>query len=194
MACLWTLHLVFLLLQVIFHGADSRHLSHDLKEGLQDSTEEDQEVCPMWTRKHGNASSCTCGDSIGGFVLCDPSTLNVYILRCFCISYDWERNTSVFGACIYSCFTPQEEGSSGEDFLVRRTSLFHRIPHNESGADESCTRLNRRGLLCGDCMDGFAPSLFSHEIKCVNCAGPPTLYTYVKPFLIVLLHKQLSTF
>jgi len=44
------------------------------------------------------------------------------------------------------------------------------LPHNISDLnDVFCTPLNRRGLLCRDCIDGFGPSLVTIGYACANC-------------------------
>ena len=35
--------------------------------------------------------------------------------------------------------------------------------------DSICTPLNRRGIVCNDCVNGFGPSVNSFGYKCVNC-------------------------
>ena len=44
------------------------------------------------------------------------------------------------------------------------------LPHNISDLNDIfCTPLNRRGLLCRDCIDGFGPSLVTIGYACANC-------------------------
>ena len=33
-----------------------------------------------------------------------------------------------------------------------------------------CGPYNRKGLLCGECIDGYGPAVFSPYIKCENCS------------------------
>ena len=37
--------------------------------------------------------------------------------------------------------------------------------------DYMCGPLNRKGVLCSECADGFGPSVTSYEYKCVNCTN-----------------------
>ena len=46
------------------------------------------------------------------------------------------------------------------------------LPHNISDLnDVFCTPINRDGLLCRDCIDGFGPSVISIGYVCANCTG-----------------------
>ena len=35
--------------------------------------------------------------------------------------------------------------------------------------DVMCGPYNRKGLLCGECIDGYGPPVYSFDMKCVNC-------------------------
>ena len=57
--------------------------------------------CNTWFHKeHGK---CVCGDSAGGVVKCDPQTMSVELLQCFCMTYNSETEETVVGACNYGC-------------------------------------------------------------------------------------------
>ena len=76
---------------------------------------------------------------------------------------------------------------------------YIRLPDNISELnDYMCGPMNRKGLLCKDCIDGFGPSVTSLGYKCSNCTGawygiplylaveliPVTLF-----YLIILIFK-----
>ena len=47
---------------------------------------------------------------------------------------------------------------------------YIRLPDNISELNEyMCGTMNRKGLLCKDCIDGFGPSMTSLGYKCSNC-------------------------
>ena len=49
---------------------------------------------------------------------------------------------------------------------------YIRLPDNISELnDYMCGPMNRKGLLCKDCIDGFGPSVTSLGYKCSNCTG-----------------------
>ena len=46
------------------------------------------------------------------------------------------------------------------------------LPENLSQInDYMCSPLKRKGFLCGECTDGFGPSVTSFKTKCVNCTN-----------------------
>ena len=46
------------------------------------------------------------------------------------------------------------------------------MPSNASQLDEvMCGPYNRRGLLCGECKDGYGPAYYSFDLKCANCSS-----------------------
>ena len=106
-------------------------------------------VCPLWTRR-GDSGACECGDNLGGVVNCDPSTLEVTILVCHCMTYSNIFNTTVVGHCIFNC-------------------LF--LDYLYIGVDTCHSRnMHRRGQMCGRCEEGYAPPVYSYNLSCVECS------------------------
>ena len=68
------------------------------------------------------------------------------------------NGTDVLGGCLASIL--------GQSF--ERTS--YPLPCNISQLNEyMCAGLNREGQLCGRCVKGFAPPVYSYSLSCVNC-------------------------
>ena len=42
--------------------------------------------------------------------------------------------------------------------------------------DAMCGPYNRKGLLCGECIDGYGPAVYSYDLKCANCTVLPPEY------------------
>ena len=106
-------------------------------------------VCPLWTRR-GDSGACECGDNLGGVVNCDPSTLEVTILVCHCMTYSNVFNTTLVGHCIFNC-------------------LF--LDYLYVGVDTCHSRnMHRRGQMCGRCEEGYAPPVYSYSLSCVECS------------------------
>ena len=75
---------------------------------------------------------------------------------------------------------------------------FIRLPDNLSELnDYMCGPMNRKGLLCKDCIDGFGPSVTSLGYKCSNCMdawyGIP-LYLAVELIPITLFYLIILIF
>ena len=127
--------------------------------------------CPLWFIPDGN-DSCKCGSDVGGVVKCNNVSRDVYLLGCFCMSHD--PMGLVVGACPYHCYHRDKYG------------LHYLLPKNVSELEDFlCGHLNRRGRLCGRCKDGYVPSAYSYELKCVRCSSGH--YNWVKYVAVALL-------
>ena len=50
--------------------------------------------------------------------------------------------------------------------------MYSEMPGNASQLDEAmCGPYNRRGLLCGECKDGYGPAVYSFDQKCAKCSS-----------------------
>ena len=57
---------------------------------------------------------------------------------------------------------------------------YFSLPKNYTQIDEKiCKPLNRTGVLCGRCVDGFAPAVNSKHFQCVNCTSGIQYYSWV---------------
>ena len=158
---------------------------------------EDQKMCPWtWSRP----GTCECGDDLNYVVSCNSTIPEVAVIDCYCITYDKVANRSVAGACFYNC----------ESNSHSRNSFYRPLPWNVFELNEAmCGHLNRKGQLCGQCKDGFFPSVYSYYTQCVNCSGvwnsrityaiavalPPTIFfVLVCVFRISATSPQLHAF
>ena len=56
--------------------------------------------------------------------------------------------------------------------------------------DYMCDPMNRKGLVCSECADGFGPSVTSFGYRCANCSE----MRYTVPLFLFLEFVPLSTF
>ena len=50
--------------------------------------------------------------------------------------------------------------------------MYSEMPSNASQLDEvMCGPYNRRGLLCGECKDGYGPAVYTFDMTCANCSS-----------------------
>ena len=114
------------------------------------------ELCPdlwfVWEE-----GECRCGSDVAGAVQCNPVTKEVSVLNCYCITlYSvGERSVYVVGDCLFNCVNVSRGHT---DFI------YHRAPSN-------CGSLNRKGTLCGQCIEGYAPPAYSYDLKCMKCGS-----------------------
>ena len=60
--------------------------------------------------------------------------------------------------------------ADGYNLTLLGSDVYTILPRNLSQLnDYMCGPLNRKGLVCGQCADGFGPSITSFGYKCVNC-------------------------
>ena len=114
-------------------------------------------TCPSWQMpsEDNNSSSCKCGPSLSGIVKCDETYNGVYLLPCYCMSESELLNKTIVGNCLYTCG------------WLYRTALTN----DPVGLDnQTCKPLKRTGQLCGDCISGHAPPIYSYNLECVDCS------------------------
>ena len=122
--------------------------------------------CPPWRYQTPNTSSCVCGYSVHGVVVCGDYGTTVGIRSCYCMSYSDGDDSIVVGSCPYLC-----------------TDNSYNIVNNYSDIADLCNQQNRRGQMCGKCLDNFSPSPYSYSLECSNCSGSTT-NNWAKYFLI----------
>ena len=87
-----------------------------------------------------------------------------YLVLGKCMTYndsysdEQESNAISFGGCPYLYYSN----------IARHR--YRALPHNVSDLNDFfCAPLNREGLLCRDCIDGFSTSIISFGYACANC-------------------------
>ena len=87
-----------------------------------------------------------------------PYTLE--LLSCYCMTKKSDETSIVVGACQYTCQRATHE--SGYYYPIHTGQ--------PSGLNEvMCSGYKRQGQICGSCMDGYAPPVYSYSFSCVNC-------------------------
>ena len=110
--------------------------------------------CPPWQWRNATGD-CECGGTLRQIVHCQekPHSLQLYV--CYCMTYSQK---TLVGACQYTCLN-----SWRGDFFpitINSTSQLNEF---------MCSDNNRQGQLCGSCVPGYAPPVYSYYLSCVNC-------------------------
>ena len=109
-----------------------------------------------------------CGVELSGDLRCNDCYKTVDIAAGFCMTYDTTRhydgeNSSsllIVGDCPYGALSSRK---------------FTTLPTDPTLVNSSqCAPYNRRGLFCGECMEGFGPSVYSFNLHCANCSHMST--------------------
>ena len=124
---------------------------------------QDNGTCPTWflpaTDDTGN-DTCKCGNKLDGIVHCDNATQQVYIHRCYCMSYNQDMSALVVGNCDYSCY-----------HTTVPNSHYICLPSNASELENTlCQAYHREGQLCGQCNSNYTPPVYSYTLDCVQCS------------------------
>ena len=96
----------------------------------------------------------------------------------YCATFNEDTRILSVSACPYHQI-------DGYDVLVNKHIRYIILPRNLSQLDHyMCGPLNRKGLVCSQCADGFGPSVTSIGYKCVNCTN---VWYHVPLFLLLEL-------
>jgi len=121
--------------------------------------------CPPWFVFRNNSagrecSPCVCKKDFGDVVICDEKLQTSYLLLGNCMTYnssssdEQEYDAISFGGCSY---------------VYNSNLVNHRyiaLPGNISDLNGIfCAPINRHGLLCSECIDGFGPSVMDNRLQ-----------------------------
>lgn len=118
--------------------------------------------CPPWS--YFNTSKQICDHDI--YYAVDFFEDFTYLRVGYCVTYDEDDGVVSFSPCPYF--------QSGDDVvLAAKNNIWYiKLPNNISAINEYiCGPLRRKGRVCSECADGFAPAVTSvgFDIQCSNC-------------------------
>ena len=148
------------------------------------------ESCPTWFTN--TTDSCECGIELNGNVKCHQDTLRVDVKIGRCMTL-FNNISVVAGFCQHA-------------FASNITSrVYSSVPNDSSQLDSHfCAPYNRRGLLCGKCIEGYGPSPFYSNF-CANCSdlnlgAAVCLYLFLVLFpttlffsIVLIFHLNVTT-
>lgn len=139
------------------------------------------ERCSGWSLYNESSESCICGSSLLGIVDCRSAgndSVSVYLTICHCMSRLDTQESSLFvvGDCVLSC--------TGF-FKDMKHPQFRYLRFTEAGDDKICTAYNRKGPMCGNCHENYAPAAYSYNFTCTECTDYK--YNWVKYVAIAYL-------
>ena len=115
-------------------------------------------TCPTWFYFSNITQRCECGVSVRG-VNCYQQAMEVEIRFSYCATFSGQEGLFYAGRCPYS----YKFNDSNE--------LHSLLPSDPDLLNEAmCGPYNRKGLLCGECIDGYGPGVYTHDRKCVDCS------------------------
>ena len=109
--------------------------------------------CPPWFHRGSQGAACEAGSQLGGIIRQNMATLQTYLLECNCMTQ--HNDTLAVGACLYTC---------------NAITGYFPLPCDVTDLNNfTCAGLNREGQLCGQCIEGHAPPVYSYDLRCVEC-------------------------
>ena len=105
----------------------------------------------------------------------------VLVHSCYCMTYAADGRGPFVGKCFYSCIHPAT--------LAANTSSLVAVPCTFSKENLTalfCGYWGREGLMCGDCISGYAPKVYSFDLKCMPC-NPDDLYPNLAKYMTAAL-------
>ncbi len=118
--------------------------------------------CPPWSYSDNN-NTCHCYD-LDYIVLCSENGDKGGILQCHCLTYNSYTNETEEGDCIYNCYTQRHYSNLNKAY----TSLPNKLMDLNR---RMCSKFNRTGTLCSQCVDGTYPRAYSYDLSCTPCSG-----------------------
>ncbi len=115
-------------------------------------------TCPSWAFYDDKEDRCRCGQNLEQAVICDEQSLNVYVKKCFCMTYSAKFQEVVLSSCRYNCHLKLDD------------DLFYSVPRNVGSINnEVCGVYNREGQGCSRCKKGYGIAVYSYDFYCVEC-------------------------
>ena len=115
----------------------------------------DDSMCPTWFTCDTSQKSCSCGHQWKGAIKCNNDWQISGVLNWYCVTYDDDTNSTYMGSCPYN---------------YPNDTTYKTLPVNPKQLNINfCTQFHRKGLLCGDCEDGYSPFVLSYNLSCVKC-------------------------
>ena len=114
----------------------------------------DSNQCHLWQERNATGD-CECGSPLLEVVHCQEKPYTLQLFTCYCMTYS---HKTLVGACLYT----RQRAWMGYFFPITVNSTYQL---NEF----MCSEYNRQGQMCGSCVPGYAPPVYSYYLSCVNC-------------------------
>ena len=117
--------------------------------------------CQYWSHYNRDTGKCECGSDLFSIVKCKTvegsnTEVNISVIYGYCITLNKGQTRAVVGACPYH-----------HQHCPPRC-LYHLLYKNITAI--MCGHTNRAGQLCGQCLDGYSPPVYSYYAECVSCS------------------------
>ena len=130
--------------------------------------------CPPWSTWYNGTAQCVCSDAMVPAIMCDQREQRSSLGLGFCAFQDSTTNGTVVAACPY-VFPDHLIVNEHIPLPSKSSELNHFI----------CGNLNRDigTPLCGRCINGTGPSIYSYGSQCVSCSAVNIVYYLLLQYL-----------
>ena len=124
--------------------------------------------CPTWFYYSNTTSQCECGRNFPNKVYCNQQEMKAEIADGYCATSTEQEGLYYAGSC------PFIHTENNTD------RIFSELPSDPDLLNDTmCGPYNRKGLLCGRCIDGYGPAVYSLDMKCANCSKLSTFQFFI---------------
>ena len=114
--------------------------------------------CPTWFYYSNTTHQCQCGENLGP-INCKQNEQKVELAYGYCVSASKYKGGYYDGRCPFRCTQNSTD------------RMYSELPSDPNLLNEVlCGPYNRKGFLCGECIDGYGPAVYSTDMKCANCS------------------------
>ena len=146
-------------------------------------------TCLPWSELTDNGT-CECNS----FFTRTPKTIKLQCLNnipslpyCYCMSYNEKFKTTVVGFCRFRCYVLVSDPGRHDYNGINKYQIIVKSRNWTEFNDNECSSLQmyRTGQMCGSCVKGFAPPVYSYSLACVNCTDYK--YNWIKYIAVAYL-------
>ena len=155
----------------------------------------EHDECHPWSFYNSTLHHCQCYESENDIIIafhrpiefteCSERKISIHIGYCMTTE---ELGTSI-GYC--AAYSPKVNVSAVNGMYIQ-------LPNNISELNDfMCGPMNRKGRVCSECIDGFAPSVITPWYQCANCTGAwygIPLYLFLELVPITLFYLAVLVF
>ena len=158
LVCVEKMRVKLLLVSLLFSIVDPSQSDLVLQDISPGVSVKSSDQCLPWQYRSNASEKCECGHSLESIVLCRNEPYDLQLHDCYCMTQTIEKDQIIVGSCQYTCRRSHK-------------AYYFDITANTSSEISMlmCERYNRQGQLCGSCMPGYAPPVYSYYLSCVNC-------------------------
>ena len=164
-------------------------------------TDKANSSCPLWHLVDKASGRCECCNTQLYMGLQGCTQDQLYVLHGYCMTWNNATQYVEVGRCLL--INQDHKDPYFNDYYKGKHSLSiygYGIPTNISGSQLNnfvCNDYNRKGAQCRQCIDGYAPAVFSDAITCADCSKHEyhwILYFGIQLFMVTIMYLAVVLF